>query len=108
MKIGTETELQKKTEEQKLAPRPFFVDMKANVYSVLGSPDKLSDDSWNAAIGVVSHGQKTVRLEHFQVERSTSDKELSTFVGTFIEALRSNEVFDTFGLIVQIIPISRS
>jgi len=94
--IGTESEREQQNVESKLTPRPFYADVKANVYSVLGSPDDLSEDPWNATIGVLTHGRKDTRLEHFQVDRTPSDCELSSRVGVFIECLKSNRTIRQF------------
>jgi hypothetical protein len=77
--------------EKKTPPRPYYVDVKSNTYSVLGSDDNLIDDPWNAVVGEVSHGRGIAKIEKVQSERTSTDRAVTQHVGIFLGKLRNRE-----------------
>jgi hypothetical protein len=78
-------------EEVKAPPRPFFVDVKSNTYSVLGEDDEISDSPWNALIGSIQFGQKSVNLETFKVKQNRIDTEVELRISVITEAIRQGK-----------------
>jgi hypothetical protein len=89
--VVEQRDLPESREEVKAPPRPFFVDVKSNTYSVLGEEDEISDSPWNALIGSIQYGQKSVNLETFKVKQSSVDKEVELNVSAMTEAIREGK-----------------
>jgi hypothetical protein len=89
--IVAKQDLEQTRERVKAPSRPFFVDVKSNTYSILGEEDEVSDSPWNALVGSIQHGQKTVNLETFKVKQSAVDKDVELHVSVFTEAIRQGK-----------------
>jgi hypothetical protein len=89
--LGSKTKTLNPAEEKPTPPRPYYVDVKSNTYSVLGSDDDIVDDPWNAVVGEVSHGRGVAKIEKIQSERTSSDRAVTQHVGIFLGKLRSRE-----------------
>jgi hypothetical protein len=89
--LGSKSKTLQPAEEKRPPPRPYYVDVQSNTYSVLGSDDNLSDEPWNAIVGEVSHGRGVAKIEKFQSEQTASDRAVTQHVGIFLAKLKSNE-----------------
>jgi hypothetical protein len=89
--LGSKSKTLQPAEEKRPPPRPYYVDVQSNTYSVLGSDDDLSDEPWNAIVGEVSHGRGVAKIEKFQSEQTSSDRAVTQHVGIFLTKLKSNE-----------------
>jgi hypothetical protein len=89
--ISSKNKALKPVEEKQIPPRPYYVDVKSNTYSVLGSADELTDDPWNAVVGEMSHGRGVVNIEKFQADNSSTDRAVTQHVGIFLNKLKERE-----------------
>jgi hypothetical protein len=89
--LAAKSKALKPPEEKQNPPRPYYVDVKSNTYSVLGSADELSDDPWNAVVGEMSHGRGVAKIEKFQSEHNASDRAVTQHVGIFLSKLKDHE-----------------
>jgi hypothetical protein len=87
--------LLKPPESAKKVERPFYVDVKANVYTLLEDDGKTADAPYNATVALITP-QSEFNYSLFKAELTDTDKEVDNFVNTFIARLSTEDLVENY------------